>query len=216
MCYSSPLITTCSDQLKALSSENGEEAVAAGGLAWFALYVRTKYERTIGQSLRDKGFETYIPCVPSERQWKDRRKTVEVSLFPNYVFCRFDLSDRFLILTTPEVYFIVGSGRQPVSIPDEQIASIERVVLHGTAVEALDAMHEGKRVAVVSGPLTGLEGIVVKIKNADRLVVNITLLQRAVATEISRDAVQVIQESRFELWRRAANRAALAGRTGRG
>jgi transcription antitermination factor NusG len=157
--------------------------------AWFALYVRTKYEQTVGRLLQDKGYAAYVPCVCSERQWADRHKTVQVPLFPNYVFCRFDPYERLPVLMTPEVYFVVGNGKRPVSIPDEHLEAVRRIVLYGRSVESCPVQN-GQHVSVVSGPLTGLEGVVVRIRNSDRLVVSIDLLQRAVATEFDRSAVR--------------------------
>jgi transcription antitermination factor NusG len=160
---------------------------------WFALFVRTKYERTIGQTLIDKGYETYVPSRVVERKWADRIKTAHVPFFPNYVFCRFDPSNRLPIVSTPEVYSVVSAGRNPTPIPDEEISAIQRLVSAGTNVMAADTMyHAGERVVVVSGPLSGLQGTVVRVKNDCRLVVMVTLLQRGVATEISRDIVRPV------------------------
>jgi transcription termination/antitermination protein NusG len=163
-------------------------------LEWFALFVRTKHERTIQQILTDKGYEAYVPSLTVQRKWADRLKVVEVPLFPNYVFCRFNSKDRFPVVSTPEVYSVVGSGKSPLPIPDEEIHAIKRVVQSGAHVQSANApLEAGELVTVISGPLTGLNGTVVRVKNSWCLVVTVTLLQRGVATEISRDAVRVIR-----------------------
>jgi transcription antitermination factor NusG len=170
-----------------------------GNFNWFALFVRTKYERTVDKTLNDKGYETYVPCCAVRRKWADRIKTAQVPLFPNYVFCRFDPAHRFPIVSTPEVYSVVGAGKTPTPIPDEEIAAIRRVVLSGTGIIASSTFEPGEPVVVVSGPLRGLQGTVVRVRNEWRLVVMVSLLQRGVATEISRDDVKSVRDCKGTL-----------------
>jgi transcription antitermination factor NusG len=173
------------------------ECLPANQLQWFALFVRTKFERTIGRILSEKGFETYVPCQSVERKWADRIKLVDVPLFTNYVFCRFDSRHRFPVVSTPEVYSIVGIGKNPTPISDEEIASVQKIVQYGTSVKPAtfaSAIAPGERVTVVSGPLTGVQGTVVRVKNKWRLVVLVSLLRRGVAAEINRDALRPIGE----------------------
>jgi transcriptional antiterminator NusG len=153
---------------------------------WYALFVKTKYERSVTNSLREKGYEAYLPLRRIERRWADRVKIGEVPLFPNYVFCRFNLSDKLTIVATPEVHFVIGHGRRPTAIPEQEISAVRQVVEHGGDVESCESVQTGEPVVVVAGPLKGLEGVVVKIKNQERLVVSIGILQRGVATEIDR------------------------------
>jgi transcription antitermination factor NusG len=42
----------------------------------------------------------------------------------------------------------------------------------------------GRRVRVVSGPLTGLEGIIVRKKNHLRFVISLNLIMRSVSVEL--------------------------------
>ena len=160
---------------------------------WFALYVRTKFEVVVGRHLSDKGYEAYVPSQSVQRQWADRVKTVEVPLFPNYVFARFNADRRLMILTTPQVYSIVGTGKSPNAIPDEEMAAIRQIVEKGTSVRPVDGVQAGQLVEVISGPLKGLTGTVVKVKNVHNLVVRVTMLQRGVSAEISRVDIRPIQ-----------------------
>src|ERR1700679_2436118 len=68
---------------------------------WFALRVRSNYERIAATHLRNRGFENFLPGFRAERQWSDRKKQVERFLFPGYVFCRVNLEDRLPVLTIP-------------------------------------------------------------------------------------------------------------------
>ena len=48
----------------------------------------------------------------------------------------------------------------------------------------------GQRVAIESGSLAGLEGILQQVRKTCRLVVSVNLLQRSVAVEVDRDWVR--------------------------
>ena len=87
-------------------------------LPWFALRVRSNFEKVTSQILRQKGYEAFLPTYFSRNRWSDRVKTVERPLFPGYLFCRFDQADRLPILVTPGVVGVVGLGKIPVPIPD--------------------------------------------------------------------------------------------------
>ncbi|MDQ6708172.1 MAG: hypothetical protein M3Z85_19625, partial [Acidobacteriota bacterium] len=80
---------------------------------WFALRIRSRFEKTTATILRGKGYEEFSPSYRSKRQWSDRMKEVDLPLFPGYMFCRFNPLDRFPILCTPGVVSIVGIGKIP-------------------------------------------------------------------------------------------------------
>src|ERR1035438_4787262 len=59
--------------------------------AWYAVAVRSNFERIVAQSLRQKDYEVFLPTYLAKRRWSDRTKVVECALFPGYLFCRMDL-----------------------------------------------------------------------------------------------------------------------------
>jgi transcription antitermination factor NusG len=172
--------------VKSLSSEQ---------LDWFALFVRSKRERVVQRDLHNRGYETYVPLGLRKRRWADRVKLAEVPLFPNYVFCRFDPYDRLPVVSVPAVYSVVGSGKEPLPIPVEEIDAVRRAVQYGGAVEPTEHPLAGQRARIASGPLGGLEGTVIKVKGTWRLIIMLTLLQRGIAVEIDRECVDVIRPS---------------------
>jgi len=54
----------------------------------------------------------------------------------------------------------------------------------------------GRRVRVSSGPMQGLEGIIVRRKDRCRLVFSLALIMRSVAVEVDESDVEPIFESR--------------------
>jgi transcription antitermination factor NusG len=161
---------------------------------WYGLRTKSKFEKVLAVSLAYKGYQSYLPCYLQRRRWTDRVTEIESPLFPGYVFCRFDVLKRLPILTTPGVVSIVGIGKLPLAIPDEEIAAVETILKSELYAEPWPYLREGQRVRIEKGPLIGLEGLVVKKKKDEwRIVVSVTMLQRSVAAEIDREWVSAIQ-----------------------
>jgi len=159
-------------------------------LPWFAVRVRSNYERVAAMHMRDRGYEEFAPVYKCERQWSDRKKLVERSLFPGYVFCRLDPQARLPVLTIPGVVDLVRLGPDPCRIPDHEIENVRSMVGSGLLVMPWPFLEPGQTVVIERGPLTGLEGVLQVLKGRHRLVVSVTLLQRSVCAEIDRNWVR--------------------------
>jgi len=148
--------------------------------------------------LAGKGYEWFLPLRKSRRRWSDRIKEIEQPLFPGYVFCRFDPLARLPILITPGVIGIVGIGKTPIPIEDSEILSIQTIVKSGLPSQPWPFLQIGERVRIDSGPLEGLEGILLQSKANHRLVVSVTLLQRSVAAEIDSACVSRVLHRQYK------------------
>jgi dTDP-4-amino-4,6-dideoxygalactose transaminase len=147
---------------------------------WYALTVPYQHERLTEQALQSKGLETLLPVYRSLRRWSDRVKEVEVPLFAGYVLCRFDLTDRVEVMDTPGVARIVGFGGAPAALEDSEIAAIQQLVASKAPLTPWPYLKTGDRVRVERGPMRGLEGTLLRTKDALCLVIGVELLQRSV------------------------------------
>jgi transcription antitermination factor NusG len=159
---------------------------------WYAIRVRSKFEQAVSASLSGKGYDQYLPLYRSRRTWSDRAKDLDLPLFPGYLFCRFDVQVRLPILTTIGVISIVGTGRIPVAISDQEIDAIQTVIGSGLHLQPWPQLAVGSRVVIEQGPLKGLEGVALDVKKKFRLFVSVPLLQRSVSVEIDREWVRPI------------------------
>ena len=137
--------------------------------------------------LDSKGYERFLPLVRSRRRWSDRVRELQVPLFAGYVFSRFDAAHRVPVLECPGVVGIVGFGSHPVPIPGDEIRSIQTMLASSLHVEPYPILAPGQKIRVDRGPLAGVEGVIVEMKNHFRLVASVTLLQRSVSVEIDRE-----------------------------
>jgi len=158
---------------------------------WYVVRTRSNFERAASLSLQEKGYETFLPVYRSRRKWADRTKEIEVPLFAGYTFCRFDASRRLPILQTPGVTSILGhSTTGPIPVEESEVAAINTMLRTELPVGPWPFLREGQYVRVERGPLTGLEGFVIQVKAHFRLVVSVSLLQRAVYAELDREWIR--------------------------
>ena len=156
---------------------------------WYALTVKPQHEKAVDEQLRFKGLETYLPLYRSRRRWSDRVKTIDLPLFSQYVFSQFPLEDRVRVLQTASVLSIVSFAGAPCPVEPSQLEALRAIVGSGLSYSPWPFLHAGQRVQICGGPLRGLEGILAREKSECRVVVNLELLQRAVAVEVERDLV---------------------------
>jgi transcription antitermination factor NusG len=159
---------------------------------WYALTVRPRHEKAVADQLQAKALESYLPLYRARRRWSDRIQTIELPLFSRYVFCRFDFEARLKVLSVSSIVSIVGFGGKPCPIPDHEIETIQSIVGSGLPVCPWPFLSIGQRVRVIQGALEGLEGILARKKSGYRVVVNMEMLNRAVAVEIEQDLVRAV------------------------
>lgn len=162
-------------------------------LQWFALSVKPRHEKSTATALRSKGYEEFVPLYRSQRRWSDRVKELELPLFTGYVFCQFDVRFRLPILTTPGVMRIVGVGREPSAVPDSEIDALMSVARSGLPVEPWPFLQPGCPIRIEDGPLRGIEGTLLEIRQKERLVLSVGLLRRSIAVEVDRRWVRPLQ-----------------------
>lgn len=155
---------------------------------WFACYTRARHEKQVESLLRQRGFESYLPLIPTVRQWKDRRKLVEFPLFPSYVFGRFTLKELHGVLTTPGISTVVRANGYPTPIPEIDIANVQRfaqgIAESGSQFEQRPFLTEGQWVKILEGPFEGVEGIVVEQRGRKRVLVGVEAIRQGLEIDI--------------------------------
>ena len=157
---------------------------------WCAIYTRHQHEKVIAQVLSLKGLEVFLPLYDSTRRWKDRTVQLSLPLFPCYLFLRGMKDRRLDVVTTPGIVSILSVNGEVAAIPESEIESIRKAIEWGNRVEPHPFLRRGDRVRVISGPLQGLEGILVRRKNLYRLVLSVELLERSAAVEVDVSSVE--------------------------
>jgi transcription antitermination factor NusG len=151
---------------------------------WFAVCTRSNHERSAATQLEQRSVENFLPLYESVRKWKDRRKRLELPLFPGYIFVRISLQERLRVLVTPGVVRLVGFDNRPAALPDGEIEALRSVLVHGIHSEPHPYLSIGRRVRIIRGALTGMEGVLIRKKGRVRLVLSIDLIRQSAMIEV--------------------------------
>lgn len=154
------------------------------GPAWYALRVRSNFERRIAERIGQEGIETFVPTYPERTRWSDRQKTVDRLILPGYVLIRTEARRAITSAShTAGVVDLLGFPQAPAAIPDAEVEQFRRVVSATSAIEPC-AYVAGEAIEIDSGPLAGVRGVVTRTRGATHVVVAIELLRRAVRVEV--------------------------------
>lgn len=98
---------------------------------WFAVYTTPRHEKRVSQYLSQRGIVHYLPLYHVQRKWRDGSTvTLDLPLFPGYIFVHIERRERVRVLEVPGVLTIVGgTGGQPASLPEAEIEAL-RAGLH--------------------------------------------------------------------------------------
>jgi transcription antitermination factor NusG len=161
---------------------------------WYAVYVKSRHEFVVSGELQRKGVETFLPSVTKLNQWADRKKRVEVPLFPGYLFVSIvPEPEEFLnvIKTRGTVSFISLDPGHPTPVAPEEIDSLKILLKSGEQIDIYPHLQEGTPVRVTKGVLRGARGILTQKHNDQHVfLVSMELLGRSVAVKICADDVE--------------------------
>ena len=167
--------------------QSGEESPRQ----WFAAYTTPRHEKHVSEMLEERQIETFMPVYRSARQWKKSSPVVlELPLFPTYVFVRIAKQARGAVLSMPGVLSIVGSSKEPWPLPDFEIEILRRG-MRTHKVEPHPYLKVGERVRVKDGVMAGVEGILVRMTNAFRVVLTLDTIMRSVAIEVDAEELEL-------------------------
>ncbi len=152
---------------------------------WLALYTASRHEKRVAEHLGQREIEFYLPLYKSQRKWADgSRVTLDLPLFPGYLFIHIQRSQRSRVLGVPGALRVVGgTGGEPAWLPDATILAL-RSGLEARLVEPHRLLTVGQRVRIRSGALTGFEGIVVRHKSSLRVVLTVEHIMQSYAVEV--------------------------------
>jgi transcriptional antiterminator NusG len=161
---------------------------------WYALSTKSRQEGVASATLNSLGIPVFLPSRAEVHQWSDRKRSVNVPLFPGYLFIRTDpwSKTKFSVLNAPGVVSFVGNHNGPLPIPDGEIENIRIMFQRGAPCTPHTYLKEGDRVRIVRGPLTGIEGTLLRSGPKTQLVISINIIQRSVAVVVSGQDIEPI------------------------
>jgi transcription antitermination factor NusG len=149
---------------------------------WHLLYVKSRQEKQLSDDLSAMGIANYLPVTRQVRYYGKRKIALELPVFPGYVFLLGSLDDAYLADRTKRVVSIIRVADQDRM--EWELENIRAALSCNAELAPHPFLKEGMRVEVRSGPLRGLQGVIESRARADRLILQIEMLARAVSLEI--------------------------------
>jgi transcription antitermination factor NusG len=157
---------------------------------WFAAYTNSHHEKRVASYFAERQIESFLPLYSARHRWKNRcEMNLELPLFPNYVFVHIDPRERVRVLEVPGVQSLVGFGRTLAPLPQFEIEAL-RSGLGQRKIEPHPYLVIGERVRIKAGPMTGMEGVLVRKKNNFRVVLALDVILQCVAVEVDADDLE--------------------------
>ncbi len=151
---------------------------------WYAVFTMARHEKKIAWQLGQREIESFLPLYKEKRRWRNRcTVSLELPLFPNYVFVRIDPQQRLHVLSVPSVVSIVSGGREPLPIADHYITRLRDGLLTHR-IEPHPGLGVGDRVRITRGAMADMIGVLDRQKNAFRVVLSLEMIGRSVAVEV--------------------------------
>ncbi len=159
---------------------------------WYVVHAQTRKEGEVKTALQRQGLEIFLPMVTVPSRRRDRKVNLHVPLFPGYLFIRtqLDITVFHKIIKTRHVFCLLGNGKSG-RVPEVEVEAIRAIVSGDRPYYPWRFLEKGKKVRVISGPFTGVEGIVLQQhQQKRRLVVGVEIFRRSVAVELDDEAVE--------------------------
>lgn len=159
----------------------------ARGEVWVVVHVRPRCEKKLSRVCDQQQITTYLPVLRAAHSYGGRKRFFDKPLFPGYLFAIVGSATRPFLRQNDYVANVLTVDCQAELI--QQLRHIQQALTAGAIVDVQPHLEKGKRVRVKSGPFKGIEGFVRHIKGGTRVVVNVDMIQQAVAIEV--DAVML-------------------------
>jgi transcription antitermination factor NusG len=157
---------------------------------WYAIHTRANHEKKVLERLLSRSIPAFLPVYKSVRRWHDRKVSLEPPLFPGYLFVNIPLSLRHDVLKVAGAVQLVGPRGKPEPIADSDIEALREAHRRNILTDPRPYLREGMRVRVKSGPFEGLEGFLVRKKNASRVVITLHQISSSFALQVDASDIE--------------------------
>ncbi|MGV8094249.1 MAG: UpxY family transcription antiterminator [Mangrovibacterium sp.] len=162
--------------------------------SWFVFYTYPKAEKSVSTQLINAGYETYLPLQEEVRQWHDRKKKLQIPIFPNYIFIKTDIVKVYEVLKFPRIVRCVKFNNKPSCVREDEIELIKNIENNCTNVIVSNKLEKGEKVTIQGGPLNGLQGIIEESRDTRHIIVNIDSISYSLRVLLSPNEIYRIDQ----------------------
>lgn len=147
------------------------------GERWFVFTAEPGREKAAEESIRELGFQAFVPCEKRIRRVRNRRVEREYALFSGYGFVRFDINrDPWgAIVGAKWVFDLLRMDRVPQAVPDKVVDGLH-VAISAGAFDHTKPPNVGMPVEITEGPFASIIGKIKRARTNERMDVLLTFL----------------------------------------
>jgi transcription antitermination factor NusG len=163
---------------------------------WHVVYTRSRAEKKVQIELSLKNIENFLPMQKRLRQWKDRKKWVEMPLMSGYCFVNITRKEYDIVLQTNNIVGYVRFEGKAAVIPESQIDSLKQMLKQFDFEVTITSENfvPGKLVEVIEGPMIGLRGELVKAHGKNKFIIRFNQINSVVSVEIPANHLSLLPE----------------------
>jgi len=167
---------------------------------WHVIYTRSRAEKKVQVELTIKEIENFLPMQKRLRQWKDRKKWVEMPLMSGYCFVKITRKDYDAVLQTNNVVGYVRFEGKAAIVPENQIDSLKQMLKQYDFEVNITSENfvPGKQVEIIEGPMIGLRGELVKAQGKNKFIIRFNQIKSVVSVEIPANHLSLLPEEKQE------------------
>jgi len=165
---------------------------------WYLIYTKPRHEKKVHTFLADRGINSFLPMTRKLSMWHDRKKLINVPLFPSYVFIYLgSIQYYYAALDVEGSLYYVKTGKEVARVNDTVVNSIRLAIDSAREIEVSDMRFQpGRKLVISKGALTGLSCEVVRYNGNEKLLVRVDLLQRNILVTVPEDNVIAVDQGK--------------------
>lgn len=158
---------------------------------WWVGHTKARNEKAFAWDLYRRQVPYFLPMVERATFSGGRKRRGMRPLFGGYVFFCGDDTIRYAAMTTDRLCQIIEVKDQAKLI--RELSQLHRVIREGNELDAYPDLAVGARCRVRTGPLEGIEGIVVRRDGKLRFVLSVTMLGRGAELQIEPELIESVE-----------------------
>lgn len=158
---------------------------------WYVFYTAPRAEKVAHRELSNKGYESFLPMTKSLRTWNNRqKKIIDQVLFPSYIFVNTEESFLYKICQLPKITTYIHCGGKPSKVNHKCIEGIKKMLNLDREISIETNFNEGENVRILSGPLAGYEGLLLKQQSKTKFGIHLKEINQTVCIDVSTSLIE--------------------------
>jgi transcriptional antiterminator RfaH len=160
---------------------------------WVAVYTKPRQEKSLARDLQERRISYFLPMVMRQTSSGGRRRKNLYPLFASYMFYSGGEAERIAVLRTERLVRVIDVDDSQQETFRRELASLELAIrLAPESLELHPRIAPGTRVVIRSGPMSGVEGVVLEVGGKRKLWLGVSTLGVGATVEIHPDLVEPV------------------------